>query len=123
MTGPTREQIRHAAALALVGWYLMLPPLGPSEKNFPVASEAPLVQWTNSGSFDTAKECEIERHKLSVDADKRAAEAARAPTDTTQALALGVVGAERLATCIETTDPRLKEIEPKKGTDAPKSQI
>jgi hypothetical protein len=108
MTGPTRDQIRHAAALALVGWYLMLPPLGSSEKNFPVASDAPIVQWTNSGSFDSAKECEIERKKLSTDADKRAAEAARGPTDTNQALAVGVAGAERLATCIETTDPRLK---------------
>lgn len=54
---------RHAAALALVGWYLMLPPLrveGPaSDPNTPVEADtkAPLSQWTIVLGFDTAKEC------------------------------------------------------------------
>jgi hypothetical protein len=104
----TATRFRHAVALALVGWYLMLPPLGSSERDFPVESSAPITNWTNSGSYDSAKECEIERHKLSVDAEKRSFEAERGPTGKDQALAVAVAGAERLATCIETTDPRLK---------------
>jgi hypothetical protein len=45
--------LRHAAALALVGWYLMVPPgercLEPSEQ--------PLSKWSTFESFDTAAEC------------------------------------------------------------------
>jgi hypothetical protein len=41
---------RHAAALALVGWYLMVPPAGDNT--------ATLKYWLQEGSFDTAKECE-----------------------------------------------------------------
>lgn len=40
---------RHAAAFALVGWYLMIPP----GKEF----MAPLGYWVQEVSFDTAKEC------------------------------------------------------------------
>ena len=43
--------LRHAAALALVGWYLMVPPLSnPS---------APLSKWNLYRSYDTARECEV----------------------------------------------------------------
>jgi len=45
----------HAAALALVAWYLLRPP-GPN--NGAPDLSAPLSQWTDSGSFDSAKECE-----------------------------------------------------------------
>ena len=40
---------RHAAALALLGWYLFTPPPG---------AEAPIAEWNHVGSFDTARECE-----------------------------------------------------------------
>jgi len=57
-------KVRHAAALALVGWYLMVPPLrvkGPvSDPNTPVEADiaAPLSQWTKLGTlFATLKEC------------------------------------------------------------------
>ena len=49
--------LRHAAALALVGWYLMVPPLdrqSPDEFN----ADAPLGHWQTIGSYDTASECE-----------------------------------------------------------------
>jgi hypothetical protein len=50
--------LRHAAALALVGWYLMVPPFtaqraGPVD----VDDQAPLSKWTIAGSFDTAEQC------------------------------------------------------------------
>ena len=46
---------RHAAALALVGWYLMMP-----LKDHP---EAPIKYWSQIGSYDSAKECEAERER------------------------------------------------------------
>lgn len=45
----------HAAALALLGWYLMVPLVGGD-------ASAPLSQWRTIDSFDTAQECRrIER--------------------------------------------------------------
>lgn len=55
--------LRHAAALVLVGWYLMIPPLivpPPSENPPPLSTDdkAPLARWDISRSFDRADECE-----------------------------------------------------------------
>lgn len=78
---------RHAAALALVGWYLMLP----------LAADryAPISEWAHVDSFDTATECRkaayqnIERVKKKGD---------HAQIDRAMAFE-----------CISTDDPRLKE--------------
>jgi hypothetical protein len=43
----------HAAALALVGWYLMVPL---TERTI-----LPIAQWNHIASFDTADECERNR--------------------------------------------------------------
>jgi hypothetical protein len=45
---------RHAAALALVGWYLMVPP---TTKNHVVHYEEPISGWQIIDSFDTAQAC------------------------------------------------------------------
>jgi hypothetical protein len=45
--------LRHAAAFALVGWYLMIPPGSGSR----VDIDAPLNKWSVFRSFDTAAEC------------------------------------------------------------------
>jgi hypothetical protein len=56
-------KLHRFAALAFVGWYLMLPPLrieGPtSDPNTPVRvdTNAPLSQWRIIAGFETAKEC------------------------------------------------------------------
>jgi uncharacterized protein YfaP (DUF2135 family) len=47
---------RHVAALALVGWYLMLPPLAADRPD--VDRDAPLSTWRQAGAFDNAKACE-----------------------------------------------------------------
>ena len=53
---------RHAAALALVGWYLMVPPPGPPRSaganTAPPNHTAPLNQWTIRNSYDSAQACE-----------------------------------------------------------------
>jgi hypothetical protein len=51
---------RHAAALALVGWYLMV---APQSKSWWTGAEsyddsAPLSRWTIESSFDSAARCE-----------------------------------------------------------------
>jgi hypothetical protein len=44
----------HAAALALVVWYLMLPPRDGAE----VTIHAPLSRWKIDGSYDSARKCQ-----------------------------------------------------------------
>jgi hypothetical protein len=51
-------RIGHAAALALAGWYLMVPPW-PIPKYW---RRPPLSQWENYKSFDWADECDEYRH-------------------------------------------------------------
>ncbi len=45
---------RHAAALALVGWYLMVPPTS--------GTTLPIGQWDHVGSFDKIDDCEDMRN-------------------------------------------------------------
>jgi hypothetical protein len=50
---------RHAAALALVGWYLMVPPgaMMKGGKVWTFSSDAPIRQWKVREPFDTAADC------------------------------------------------------------------
>ena len=58
--------LRHAAALALVGWYLMVPPMVQKEDwQLGVRhSTAPLSEWFIWNSFDTADACTKARDAL-----------------------------------------------------------
>jgi len=51
-------KLRHAAALALVGWYLMMPPSTSSGR---IQKDAPLSRWYIFTTFETKKECEKAR--------------------------------------------------------------
>ena len=57
--------LRYAAALALVGWYLMLPPLRANDHGeiTSLSSYALLSQWDVSESYDSAAECRAGRAK------------------------------------------------------------
>lgn len=89
-------KLRHAAALALVGWYLMVPPLianpNPTTGG-QLEVSAPLSKWEIVRSFDTAAECNEARQR-------------------TAASGVGNAEAQRLwqkyATCIASDDPRLR---------------
>ena len=48
----------HAAALALVGWYLMLPPVTSDGR---IQKDAPLSRWYIFSNFETKEECEKAR--------------------------------------------------------------
>jgi hypothetical protein len=80
---------RHAAALALVGWYLMLPPAVPNDPD-KVDSSAPLSQWEVMTTFDSQSQCAAEQTRMIGVGNK-----------------LG-----RFSQCIASDDPRLKQKAP-----------
>ena len=58
---------RHAAALALVGWYLMMAPTSrnPQTDSFTVDLNAPLSAWQMvSSSYYSAADCELAERDL-----------------------------------------------------------
>jgi hypothetical protein len=83
-------KIRHAAVLALAGWYLMMPPqtrfwwIGQQRYD----DSASLSRWTIEQSFDKAEACQAAR----VAGEQRFGDAA--------------VGMDH-AVCVATGDPRL----------------
>jgi hypothetical protein len=60
--GAERMKPRHAAALALVGWYLVLPP----KEGLIVKPAAPMRDWKIEQSFKTLRECEDFRHNVAT---------------------------------------------------------
>lgn len=84
---------RHVAALALIGWYLMVPP-GYSRTPDEPDTEAPLRKWHIIRTFDSAADCEIAQAKLEKEWAKR--------NMTKPAVFLG------FGDCIASGDPRLK---------------
>jgi hypothetical protein len=52
----------HATALALVGWYLSVPPSGADRS---LVLDAPLKDWLSLEAFDRAQECEQQRSEFS----------------------------------------------------------
>jgi hypothetical protein len=56
---------RHSAALALLGWYLMLPPVTSDGRT---QKDAPLSRWYIFSSFETKEECEQVRQVSSASA-------------------------------------------------------
>ncbi|MFZ0890081.1 MAG: hypothetical protein WA005_16675 [Candidatus Binataceae bacterium] len=109
-------KLRHAAALALVGWYLMTPPTVPFPGQVGIRAEtlmksgrwwtdvnAPLSHWQIAESFDSAEDCEDMKSKMVRDFTRH--EGADHPSSSYKA-AYRV--AESQAQCIASDDPRLK---------------
>ena len=91
-------KLRHAATLALMGWYLMVPPL--SGKN--VFYDKPLSDWQPVENYSTRTECEEGKRDTVQQMTALLAEAWKMPpTPKIKALQAGK--------CIATHDPRLKE--------------
>ncbi|SRR6266852_1138209 len=100
-----------AAALALVGWYLMVPPhLVGGAANY----DAPLKDWWIVGSFDQASECAKEQERSMSAGEEYRKTYSSDPHRAVAALrALGhrfdlcTDGQMSAATCVGTDDPRL----------------
>lgn len=89
---------RHAAALALIGWYFITPPLSGSDEQLAPIRDAPRSQWIRSEEFASRAECGKERKKL-LDEFYYGPNPLKPP---------GVEKDIRLGECIASDDPRLK---------------
>jgi hypothetical protein len=76
----------HAAALALVGWYLLLQPPDLAAVH---RTDAPLSRWLQIGTYNSVKECNKNRSALKPETEDGR-------------------WAVKQAVCIATDDPRLK---------------
>ena len=88
--------LRHAAALALVGWYLMMPPLDQDTRDWNTA--APFSEWTTIKSFHSKKDCRVDTHEA---LEAYRIQHFRDATPTPEY--------EGILRCVANNDPRLKE--------------
>ena len=105
-------KLRHAAAFALVGWYLMVSPF--TRKSYLGADihaaqlglllihpnpdmAQPLSKWQKIGQFDSEHDCHRALRRLEYEGEK--------PADTPTTFRWPVWGTAR---CIASDDPRLK---------------
>jgi hypothetical protein len=102
----------HAAALALVGWYLMLPCTGHPLKYYDPT--APLSAWFTVGVFDTANECDAVLREGQEDLQKENPKlfAYRELAKLTAEQRKTLKESWKDGQCIATDDPRLKENSP-----------
>jgi len=112
---------RHAAALALVGWYLMVPPLmtpcpskhppkHPPPLNF--WGDAPLSRWDTVRSFNRAGDCEKELKatiQRTTDPKFTIVVPANMGPDEVSRSRMNMITRDISAQCVSTGDPRLKE--------------
>jgi hypothetical protein len=112
-------KLRHAAALAVVGWYLMFPPV--DYRSASVLTTASFKYWENFRSFDTATECNEYRDAnirdvaavvakpVNEEEERHADQVLKWGTGTSKkSRGIGLARA-RSSLCIATDDPRLKE--------------
>ncbi len=87
----------HASVLALVGWYLMVPPLIGS---FGIADQKPISAWQRFGPYNSESDCEDNKSKW-----EGSLEGPHSAEDTRQEQGLM---ASQEALCVSEDDPRLK---------------
>lgn len=107
--------LRHAAALTLVGWYLMIPP----PQDFGAPRKTSLSQWDQVSAFDTAAACEASLADLWDCAQelrknpRGGAACAKIENSKTLFVDIGTGEREKLVyrlanvRCVATDDPRL----------------
>jgi hypothetical protein len=91
---------RHVAALALVAWFLMMPPPRTVGDHFETNFYAPLSKWTKLRRFDLQSQCETTREAYQ-----------KKPTGNL-VIMLGAAEAQattKASRCVASDDPRLKE--------------
>jgi hypothetical protein len=97
---------RHAAALAIVGWYLLMPPITMEGDKANVDGSVPLSQWDRGDRvYDTESACEEMRAKLSAIAESHKNWIGRSGSVAAANDRYVLLTNQR---CIATDDPRLK---------------
>jgi hypothetical protein len=111
---------RHAAALALVGWYLMTPPvMGREDGHKPWP---PVARWVVVEDFDSLAPCKLARDKMSNAAEQQFRylrhEFLHGRQDTAELIdeffdkysrPLDLLVVKLDGECVASDDPRLKE--------------
>ena len=110
---------RHASALAIVIWYLVIPPIGVDNK---VDAHAPLSQWRRGMGFESEKDCD-DSLKDAIQNPMTAAEYQAAAQATKKAKMKPLSMSEMTkrtqeSQCVASDDPRLRAKE--KMSVAPK---
>ena len=96
----SRMNLRHAAALALVGWYLMIPPpMDLSDGSVVPDLSAPLSRWLAREPFRTADDCTAELEVMRLRGEQVRREEHYPRSDLY----------EYTSRCVRSDDPRLKE--------------
>ena len=100
--------LRHAAALALVGWYLMIPPeVYPGPNSSRVLMPPPFDRtWRVKATFNSANDCEVAREKHETDVALALKSAIPKRYEARPTLSSPI---DDGALCIATDDPRLKK--------------
>ncbi len=89
----------HIAALAALGWYLLIPPWSQNNAD----TKAPFNLWEQFASYDSARQCESEKQNLFVSDSATLTDVSRA-----EKARLGNRAEQfRAARCIAADDPRL----------------
>jgi hypothetical protein len=104
--------LRHAAALALVGWYLLIPPVFSPMGDHPRAFNdlnASLNRWDIQASFESDTSCEKEKERIRNEAPLRLKFAHEHPAQDQNGNIVAVAEAWQRAECIASDDARLKE--------------
>ena len=108
--GQNEMKPRHAAVLALVGWYLMMPPprqqtdgKGRLSLTRDIDSTAPLSTWEVGAAFNSPQECNQALGELRTKINREIAN-----PDMRADERHFYTGKSAFAQCIATDDPRLK---------------
>src|SRR5665213_626456 len=105
---------RHATALALVGWYLMVPQVARWDP-FLLKTKKPLSQWETRQSYDTAQECKDAQHRIKAYLDVATAQRLKEAgsqkvytNDPVSRMLWSEEGKIQTSKCIASDDPRLR---------------
>ncbi len=111
----------HAAAFALLGWYLMMPPLKPAP-TIGVLANLPLSQWHAFLSYPNQIVCERNRTSRIYSTRSTTYVSSVPPTSSEVAVKDSVVQAEQ-SVCVHDDDSRIDHARAKAEADATAKQL
>lgn len=96
-----RKNLEVAAAVVLIGWYLMIPPPRQIDRQFQINYTAPIEKWVQLRLFDSQSECEAARSAYAKNPPGGIADMLSSKPEERAVM--------QAARCIAASDPRLAE--------------